>query len=152
MDKAESEFKLVLDTTMEKFGDYKKDSQTSLRAFTGLGEIYVQKEDFETAQKYFAQGLDISPADEVAAYNVAEVLFSHQKVDEAIKYLELSIQIKKDWSKPYMKLGYAYLNKADFDKSLEYFNKFIEMDPENPETPKVKSIIAAVEKMKKEDR
>ncbi len=151
LDKAEAEFQLVLNKTMEKFGDYKKDPQASLRAFTGLGEIYIRKEDFERAQKYFTQALDISPEDEVAAYNVAEMLFSHQKVDEAIKYLELSIQIKKDWSKPYMKLGYAYLNKGDFDKSLEYFNTFIEMDPENPEVPTVRNIIVTIEKMKKED-
>jgi len=152
LDKAEAEFQLVLDKTMEKFGDYKKDPQASLRAFTGLGEIYIRKEDFETAQKYFAKALDISPEDEVAAYNVGEVFFSHQKVDEAIKYFELSIQIKKDWSKPYMKLGYAYLNKGDFDKSLEYFNKFIEMDSENPEVLTVRNIIATIEKMKKEKR
>jgi tetratricopeptide (TPR) repeat protein len=150
LDKAEAELKLVLDKTMENFGDYKKDPQASLRAFTGLGDIYIRKEDFDKAQEYFAQALDISPEDEVAAYNVGEVLFSHQKVDEAIKYFELSIQIKKDWSKPYLKLGYVYLNKGDFDKSLEYFNNFIEMDPENSEAPNVKNIIAAIEKMKQD--
>jgi tetratricopeptide (TPR) repeat protein len=149
LDKAEAELKLVMDKTLENLGDYKKDPQASLRAFTGLGEIYIRKEDFETAQKYFAQALGISPEDEVAAYNVAEMLFSHQKVDEAIEYFELAIQIKKDWSKPYMKLGYAFLNKGDLDKSLEYFNKFILMDPENPEAPTVKNIIATIEKMKK---
>lgn len=149
MDKAEAEFKLVLDKTMEIHGDYKNDPQASLRTLSGLGEIYIQKEDFETAQKYFAQALEISPEDEVAAYNVGEVFFSHHKIDEAIKYFELSIQIKKDWSKPYMRLGYVYLNKGDFDKSLEYFNKFIEMNPENPEVPQVKNIIATIEKIKK---
>lgn len=149
LDKAEAEFKMVLDKTLETHGDYKKDTPTSLRAFTGLGETYIQKGDFETAQEYFAQALEISPEDEKAAYNVGEVFFSHQKVDEAIKYFELATQIKKDWSKPYMKLGYVYLNKGDFDKSLEYFNKFIEIDPENPEVPGVKNIIATIEKMRK---
>jgi len=149
LDKAEIEFNLVLDKTMETHGDYKNDAVTSLRAFTGLGELYLQKRDFENAQKYFAQALEISPEDEVAAYNVAEVFFSHQKVDEAIEYFSLAVQIKKEWSKPYLKLGYAYLNKADFKKALEYFNKFVEMDPDNPEVPKVKNIIATIEKMKK---
>lgn len=149
LDKAEAEFNLILDKTMETFGDYKKDTATTLRAFSGLGEIYIQKEDFETSQKYFSQALEISPEDEVAAYNVGEVFFSHQKVGEAIKYFELAIQIKKDWSKPYLKIGYACLNKGDFDKSLEYFNKFIEMDPENPKVPKVKNIIATIEKIKR---
>jgi tetratricopeptide (TPR) repeat protein len=149
LDKAEAEFKLVLDKTMETFGDYKKDATTSLRAFSGLGEVYLKKEDFDTAQKYFTQALEISPEDEVAAYNVGEVFFSHQKIDEAIRYFEMATQIKKDWSKPYLKLGYAYLNKGDFSKSLENFNKFVQMDPENPEVPQVKNIIATIEKIKK---
>lgn len=149
LDKAEAEFKLVLDKTLEKSGDYKKDSQVSLRAFAGIGEIYIQKENFLTAQKYFSQALEISPEDETAAYNVGEIFFSHQKIDEAIKYFKLAIQIKNDWSMPYMKLGYVYLNKGDFNNSLEYFNKFIEIDPENPEVPKVKNIIATIEKIKK---
>jgi len=149
LDKAEAEFKLVLDKTLEKSGDYKKDPQVSLRAFAGIGEVYIQKEDFLTAQKYFSQALEISPEDETAAYNVGEIFFSHQKIDEAIKYFELAIQIKNDWSKPYMKLGYVYLNKGDFNNSLEYFNKFIEIDPENPEVPKMKNIIATIEKIKK---
>ncbi|MFB0565502.1 MAG: tetratricopeptide repeat protein [Candidatus Aminicenantaceae bacterium] len=149
LDKAEAEFKMVLDKTMETYGDYSGDTATALRAFTALGELYIQKEDFETAQKHFSQALEISPEDEVAAYNVGEVFFSHRKIDEAIKYLELAVQIKKDWSKPYMKLGYVYLNKGDFDKSIENFNKFIEMDPENPEVPKIRNIVATIEKMKK---
>lgn len=149
LDKAEAEFKMVLDKILETYDDYKKDTATSLRAFTGLGEVYIQKGDFETVQKYLTLALDISPEDEVAAYNVGEVLFSHQKIVESVRYFELAIQIKKDWSKPYMKLGYVYLNKGDFDKSIEYFNKFIEIDPENPEIPNVRNIISAIEKVKK---
>jgi len=146
---AESEFNLVLDKTKETHGDYAQDPQASLRAFTGLGEVHTQKNEFDKAREYFTQALEISPEDEVAAYNVGEVFFSHQQVDEAIKYFEMAIEIKKDWSKPHLRLGYVYLNKADFDKSLEHFNKFIELDPENPEVPNVKNIIATIEKMKK---
>ena len=149
LDKAEAEFRLVLDKAKETLGDYTQDPQASLRAFTALGEVYIQKEDFETAQKYFSQALEISPEDEVAAYNVGEVFFSHQQTNDAIKYFELAIEIKPDWSQPFYKLGYVYLNKGDFDKSLEYFNKFIEMDPDNPEVPQVKNIIATIEKLKK---
>ena len=85
----------------------------------------------------------------MSAYNVVQIFFSHQKIDEAIKYYELAIQIKKDWSKPYLRVGYAYLNKSAFDKALENFNKFVEMDPENPEVPQVKNIIATIERIKK---
>jgi tetratricopeptide (TPR) repeat protein len=149
LDKAEAEFKLVLDKTLEAYGDLKKDTDASLRAATGLGEVSLRRGDFDAAQKHFAQALDISPQDEAAAYNVGELLFSNQKIDEAIRYLELAIQIKKDWPKPYLKLGYVYLNKGDFAKALENFNAFIKRDPENPEVPQVKNIIETIEKMKK---
>lgn len=146
---AEAEFKLVLDKTLEMHGDYKSDKATSLRAFSGLGELYIQKGDFEKGQEYFAKALEISPEDEVAAYNVGQIFFSSQRPDEAIKYYKLAIQIKEDWSKPYLRLGYAYLNKGDFDSALEYLNKFVEMDPENPEVPQTKNVIATIEKIKK---
>jgi len=149
LDKAEAEFQLVLDKTLEMHGDYKADSATSLRAFTGLGELYIQKGDFEKGQEYFAKALEISPEDEVAAYNVGQIFFSNQRPDEAIKYYKLAIQINEDWSKPYLRLGYAYLNKGDFDAALEYLNKFVEMDPENPEVPQTKNMIETVEKIKK---
>jgi len=149
LEKAEAEFKLVLDKTLETHGDLKKDAEVSLRASTGLGDVALRRGDFEAAQKYFAQALDISPQDEAAAYNVGEMLFSNQKIDEAIRYLELAVQIKKDWPKPYLKLGYVYLNKGDFTKSLENFNTFIQLDPNNPEVAQVKNMIDTIEKMKK---
>jgi len=35
--------------------------------------------------------------------------------------------------KVFVFLGYVYLNKGDFANSLENFNAFIRLDPENPE-------------------
>lgn len=149
LDKAEAEFKLVLDKTLEMHGDYNNDKATSLRGLTGLGEVYLQKQDFDKGQEYFAKALEISPEDEVAAYNVGQILFSNQRPDDAIKYYLMAIEIKKDWSKPYLRLGYVYLNKSDFENALKYLNKFVEMDPENPEVPTVKNIITTIENIKK---
>ena len=149
MDKAETEFQFVLDKTLELHGDYAADPPASLRAFSGLGELYIQKGDVEKGQEYLTMALAISPEDEVAAYNVGQIFFSNQRPDEAIKYYKLAIQIKEDWSKPYLRLGYTYLNKGDFNAALEYLKKFVEMDPENPEVPQTKKMIETIEKIKK---
>jgi len=149
LDKAQSEFQLVLDKTLQVKGSYDKDKNTAFRGFSGLGEIALKRSDFETAQKHFKQALEISPLDETAAYNVGEIFFSNLKIDEAITYFELAIKIKKDWSKPYNRLGMVYLNKGDFAKARENFQAFITMDPANPEAANAKAMIAAIDKIKK---
>ena len=149
LDKAEAEFTLVLEKIKEKHGNLLTDRATALGALSSLGTLYLQKEDFQKAQEYFAQSLELSPEDPAAAYNVGEIFFSNQKLDEAIRYFELAIQIDKSWAATYLKLGYVYLNKAEYDKSFENFNKFIQLDPDNPEVPNVRRIIEAIEKLKK---
>ena len=149
LDRAESEFRGVLAKVVEVHGEAAKDKTTSLRALSGLGELALKRGDFTAAQKSFREALEISPEDAAAAYNVGEIFFSNQKVDEAIPFFELAGRIRKDWPKPYHRLGLVYLNKGDLDKALENLRKFVELDPQNPEAANVKAIIAAVEKMKK---
>jgi tetratricopeptide (TPR) repeat protein len=148
LDKAEAELKLLLDNVLKKSGSYDKDAALAMQALAGLGEVAVKRHDIEAGMKYFRQALEVSPTNELLAYNVAEILFSNQKTDEAIPYYLLAIQIKKDWPKPYNKLGMAYLNKGDFPKALEYLRQFIALEPTGQAAAEAKAIIAAIEKPK----
>ena len=149
LDKAAVEFQGVLDKIIQTHGSLNRDVKTSTRALSGLGEVALKKGDLESVQKYFAQALELSPGDEIAAYNVAEVYFSHGKTDEAIKYFEIAAAIKKDWPKPFYRLGVVYLNKGDFAKALEQLNAFLRIAPEDPDAPQVRAMIATIEKIKK---
>lgn len=149
LDKAQAEFQLVLDTVQAFLGDFSKDPASVQKAFSGLGEVALKRDDLEEGQKYFRRALEISPQDEVAAYNVGELFFSSQRIDEAIDYFERAVRIKPDWPKPYLRLGYVYLNKGDMAKALELFYTFIRLDPDNPAVSQVKNIIATIEKIKK---
>jgi tetratricopeptide (TPR) repeat protein len=142
LDRAEAEFRGVLDKSSQTQGDAVKDKENSARALSGLGELALKRGNFTAAQESLRKALEILPEDAAAAYNVGEIFFSNQKVDEAIPFFELACRIKKDWPKPYH-------NKGDFDKALENLRKFVELDPQNPEAANVRATIAAVEKMKK---
>jgi tetratricopeptide (TPR) repeat protein len=148
-DKAAVEFQAVLDKTLMTHGSLAKDPQTSVQALSGLGEIALKKGDFESAKNQFTQALEISPKDEVAAYNVGEIFFSNQKPEDAIKYFELAIQIKKDWPKPYYRIGIVQLNRGDYDKALEYFNKLVALAPDSPDAAQARIMIDAIAKIKK---
>lgn len=151
LDGAEREFKAVLEQ-VGGAGDLTKDKVSAARALTGLGEVALKRGDPEAAVRSFSEALALAPDDEAAAYNVGEILFSNQKTDEAIRYFEMAVRIRKDWPKPYYRLGFVYLNTGDYAKALENFKTFLALDPANPEAPNVKNVMEAIEKIKKDGR
>ena len=126
----------------------KADVVLQARALASFGEVCLRQEKFKEAQEFFSQSIALNPKDEVLAYNVAEIFFGRNQTDEAIKNYQLAIQIKPEWSEPYLKLGYAYLNKGDMAKAIENLQKFLKADPESPQAPVVQSLIESLTKAK----
>jgi len=145
LDKAMEEYNQVLEKVKKEEKNTSR-NEIEARALAAIGECYLKKDDYENAQKYFKESIEIFPKDEALAYNVGEIFFSKQKIDEAIHYFELSKQIKPDWGKPYLKLGYAYLNKGDYEKAKENLKKFLEIEPESANAPTVRNIIEYLDK------
>ncbi len=71
------------------------------------------------------------------------------KTDDAIKYYEKATQIKPDWAKAYLKLGYAWLNKGDTKKAVELFKKVVEIaPPDDPDSITAKELIKTLSGIK----
>ncbi|MCP5102867.1 MAG: tetratricopeptide repeat protein [bacterium] len=142
-DEAIAEYNKFLEEAKKK--NEKKELQA--QALAAIGEIYVKRNDMEKAQEFFVKSIELDPKDEILAYNVAEIFFGNGKSEEAAKYYQIASQIKPTWGVPYLKLGYTYLALGDMKKAVEFFNKFIEVDPENPEVPNIKEVIKGLEGM-----
>ena len=124
-----------------------KGNKTASSIYASLGELYMDRNDFEKAKEYFEKSINIDPSNHALSYTVAEILFNSNKTDEAIHYYELAAKIKPDWPKSYLKLGYCYLNKGEKETAINYLNKFVELSPENdPQVNAVKNIIKQLEK------
>ena len=145
-DKAIEEFEFVLEKLKEEKDDL-EGNETAASIYSSLGELYMDKNDFEKAKEYFEKSITIDPSNHALSYNVAEILFNSNKIDEAIHYYELTAEIKPEWPKSYLKLGYCYLNKGEMKIAIDYLNKFIELSPEDdPQISAVKNIIKQLEK------
>lgn len=116
------------------------------KALAGIGNCYLKQGKLEEAQGYFQKSIDSSPKDEVLAYNVGEIFFSNQGLDQAIRYFELAAQIKPTWPDPFLKLGYVYLNKGDNAKAAENFEKFLALEPEGERAALAKNILSFIKK------
>ena len=122
----------------------KKDVQVVAQVYGIIGGMYIKKNDMKKASEYFKKSVKLNPKDETLAYNVAEINFNNHKTDEAIKYYNMAIKLKPTWGTPYIKIGYAYLNKSDMKKAIAMFKKFLELEPNSPNAPAVKSLIKSL--------
>jgi len=120
--------------------------EMTAKGLAGLGNIMIKQNKLEAAQDYFKQSIACSPKDEILAYNVGEIYFSNQALDEALKYFELASQIKPEWPDPYLKLGYVYLNKADNANAVAKFEKFLTLEPEGERAALAKNILTAIKR------
>ena len=116
------------------------------KGLAAVGLCYLKQNKLAEAQDYFKKSIDMAPQDENLPYNVAEIFFSNQQIDEAVRYFEMAIQIKPDWPDPYYRLAFAYLNKGDNAKAAETLEKFNKLEPETERTAQAKSILEAIKK------
>jgi tetratricopeptide (TPR) repeat protein len=144
-EKAEEEYNLALEAakTDEKIG-----KEITAKAMAGIGDIYLKKGDFESAQGYFEQSIELLPDNETLAYNVGEIYFANQKLDEAIRYYGIAIQIKPDWGPPYYRRGLVHVSKTDYQSAREDFQKFLEVDPNSELAQTVRNMLDYLETIK----
>jgi len=116
------------------------------KALAGIGNSHLKQGRLQEAQGFFEKSIETSPKDEILAYNVGEIYFSNQALDQAVRYFELAAQIKPSWPDPFLKLGYVYLNKADNAKAAENFEKFLVLEPEGERAALAKNILGFIKK------
>jgi tetratricopeptide (TPR) repeat protein len=142
-DTAVEKYNLLID---EAAGDAAMGKTLGAKGLAAIGLCYLKQDKLAESQEYFKKSIEMAPQDENLPYNVAEIYFSNQQVDDAIRYFEMAIQIKPDWPDPYYRLALAYLNKGDNPKAIENLEEFIKLEPESGRTAQAKSILEAIKK------
>jgi Tfp pilus assembly protein PilF len=147
-DKAISEYlKLLDDLSLQD--QEKKDNKLIAQVYAAIGDAYLRQDKFEEAQDYFLKSINIDQSDPAIPFNIAEIMMNVGKTDEAIKYYEISIKVAPDRAKPYLKLGYAWLNKGDIKKAVDYFKKVVELTaPDDPDSVLAKELIKNLSEIK----
>jgi tetratricopeptide (TPR) repeat protein len=99
-----------------------------------LGETLLKVENFEQAEQYFRQAIDLEDGLVDAHRGLGIALCRSGRVEQGIKALERALELEPDDSKSLMARGICQEHQAEagLAKAIASYTEAIELDPENP--------------------
>ena len=98
---------------------------------SNLGWAYYNRGDYELAEKYYLEALDIEPDFMIAQKGLARTYMAMGRPAEAISRLEKAIDKSPRMAELHLEVGKAYAAMNQRDKALDAFNKAIALNPES---------------------
>lgn len=95
------------------------------------GQDAHEKEDFQTALKFYDEAIKIVPEFPEAEYQRGNALNSLGKTIEAEKAFRRAIELREDWTLPMTALGSLLVDKNSFAEARQLLTKVIELDSRN---------------------
>ena len=123
-------------------------------AWNAIGNISAKLGKLDEAQAAYDSAVKIAPTSAGLVYgNEAAVLFNAGHGDEAAVAADKAIAADPTKPMPYYIKGQSLISKATVDKNgkyvtppgcIEAYQKFLELDPNNPLAPEVKAILTGM--------
>ncbi|MDY6825350.1 MAG: S-layer homology domain-containing protein [Thermodesulfobacteriota bacterium] len=126
-----------LDDALNEFTRAKQLDPRFSPAYTGLGLVYGEKEDFkqafeamEKAGKYAGNDMEKAAAytGYIQLYTMGGEKVDKDWLDEAEKYFEKASMFSPDKAAPYYYMGIAYKNAYKFSEAADKFKKVLALD------------------------
>ncbi len=103
--------------------------QPSSKSAYNLARLFLKKEDFEKAGKYYMEAIDKSDNAEDKAgyyYELGAITLNMNKPQEAARFASQAIELRPSWGDPYILLGKCYVsgNNAlgdEFERRTAYW-------------------------------
>jgi tetratricopeptide (TPR) repeat protein len=96
-----------------------------------LGYRRIQNGDLKSALRYIEKAVKLKPQDSSMQFNYAGLLAELGNIDLSTQILlHIVDELDPDYDECYFGLGCNYLQLQKIKKSVEYFSKYLEKDPE----------------------
>lgn len=101
------------------------------------GNYFLSKSDYTNAIRKFQLATKLKPDFTQAYYNLGVCYFDTNRPEEAIKEWHTVIKLDKDYYKAYLSLGYAYESLGNNIQAVEFYDKYIQLKPDDPNAKKI---------------
>ncbi len=93
-----------------------------------LGDCYRHQEEYRKAINQYMLALNYNRFNRDTPHCIGLCYESLQKYDSAIFFLNLAIRIDSNYASPYGEIGWIYYLKGDYEKSITYSSKNLELE------------------------
>ena len=115
-----------------------------LEAYFGIGQAHIEKGEEEKAQEIFQKAITALPGDAKAYVNLGALYFANKKDELALDVLLKARDLDPALSQVYYQLGLVYTRRGDLEKTIENFNRFLELAPRTPEAETVRKLLEEI--------
>tara|TARA_B100001175_G_scaffold261626_1_gene230831 strand:+ start:133 stop:891 length:759 start_codon:yes stop_codon:yes gene_type:complete len=98
-----------------------------------LSLIYIAEQDFNPAKDHIETAIELAPDQAIFHSNYAGLLYSMGDAQGAIRSYKQSLKIDKKLFQSHYALGIVYSDKQEFEKSIESYNKAIDIKDDSSE-------------------
>jgi len=93
------------------------------------GNSALKRGDYESALKWFTEGIAHSPENAILYSNRSAVYAQLRQWENAAEDAKNAIKFSPTWAKAYSRLGLAYFQLHRYESSIEAYEKAIELEP-----------------------
>jgi tetratricopeptide (TPR) repeat protein len=117
----------------KKFLSIIKEDHKNVKAYHGLGLIYLEQKEYSGASQAFEKICELSPTNDAAFNNLGLSYFNIGKYEEAVKAYERSVALNNKVAHRFINLALAAEKTGNLKKQVEALGKAADLDPKNIE-------------------
>eukprot|EP01080_Neovahlkampfia_damariscottae_P006996 gene6996-11162_t len=117
--------------------------------YKNLGNIELQKGNYELAIEYFTKGINEEPQNHILYSNRSAAYLTMNKLTEALKDSETCVKIDPNFIKGYLRKANTLIEMEDLEKAKETLEEGLKIDSSNDKISKLASDITKVIQLKK---
>jgi len=106
-----------------------KDDPKNVQALLRLGSLYMDAAMYDKALEQLRLAVSAAPDDVHVRTEMATALLMTGETDAALTELEACLRTDPGHSKTWYSLGFAYVQKGEYDKGEKAFGKALELTP-----------------------
>lgn len=103
------------------------------KAIKGLGDIYLQEQRIDVAQRLFQRAVSLEPDYAEALHGLGVTYYHSNRLDRALEYFLRAGELKAGYAAPHFYAGQCYWRMGNAESALRQFQLATEYDPSIPQ-------------------